>query len=753
MPNKKSHRLIAFLWVLLILFVMRVLAQFLVAFGWQGFLPPMEEWSSGVIPYPWLVLSQILIIILYGKACIDFTRGHGFFVIPRRSLGSSLLTFGSVYLGVMVVRYIIRMSLYPHERWVGGSIPIFFHWVLASFLLVVGTYHLGQTRYHVRNRVRTSKARRWAVRVSWLIGGLLVVAGTALWIRLQLAPTTLARQLGIRSPEFAVRVEREIKVRMSDGVTLVSDVYHPQRISRTPTILVRIPLYRILKHRLFANVIGCMWAGAGYTVVIQGIRGHYGSGGVYYPLRGERKDGIETLRWIAQQPWFNGRLGMWGGSYFGYTQWVLADQVNPGPSALIIQISSTDFYGMFYPGGAFSLESALYWAVWSASGQAEFPSPELLQPGYEGFPLIEADRRVGKDISYFNDWVMHSERDSYWSEIDGEGRPESLVAPVLLMAGWYDPYLPTQLNDFLRIRQGAQSNVAAETRLIIGPWSHARTATLPGVEPRNYRLESLAPSISWFDQHLLQLRPAATSNTAPIRLYVMGANIWRDEQEWPLARTRSTPFYLRSSGAANGAGGDGLLTSIPPIAPEIPDTYTYDPKNPVPSRGGAMMGPRAGVCLQNDVEQRPDVLVYSTALLEEAMEVTGPVGVSLYVSTTAPTTDFTAKLVDVYPDGSAYNVSDGILRRRFNGVEQPTEIHIDLWPTSMIFLKGHRVRLEVSSSNYPRFDRNPNTGQRIATETNPIPATQRVYHGPDTPSRVILPVIPNESESIPPKNL
>jgi len=739
MANRAARRLAPILWGLLCLFILRVLGQLLVAVGWGAFLPPMEEWFSGVVSYPRLLAFQIAIIVLYSKVCLDFTRGRGFFVIPRRKLGLGLLSFGSVYLAVMLIRYVIRMSLYPHERWTGGSIPIFLHWVLASFLLTVGAYHWSQTRDQARHASIVN--RRWA-RAIWAVGIALVVVGVGQWARLQLAPTRLARQLGIRGPEFAVRAERGVRVRMTDGVELVCDVYHPRRAQQPPTILVRIPLFRDLKHRLFSDIIGRMWAERGYTVVIQGIRGHYGSGGAYYPLRGERQDGIETLRWIAQQPWFHGRLGMWGGSYFGYTQWVLADQVNPGPSALMIQISSTDFHGMFYPGGAFSLESALYWAVWSASGRSDPPAPDVLQPGFEGLPLIEADDRVGKDIAYFNDWVTHAERDDYWSDIDGEGRPESLAAPVLSMAGWYDPYLPTQLNDFIRIRRGEKPSVAAASRLIVGPWSHARTVTLPGsIELRNYRLESLAPSVGWFDQHL-QLRQAAAS--APIHLYVMGANLWRDEQEWPLARARYTPFYLHSAGAANSAGGDGLLTLTPPASQEPPDRYAHDPNNPVPSQGGAMMGPRAGIRLQTNVERRPDVLVYSTAPLQEPMEVTGPVSLTLHVSTTAPSTDFTAKLVDVHPDGSAYNVTDGILRRMYEGAEQLTEIRIDLWPTSMVFLKGHRVRLEVSSSNYPRFDRNPNTGRQIATETETLLAHQTIHHSQEAPSRLVLPIIPSE---------
>lgn len=554
----------------------------------------------------------------------------------------------------------------------------------------------------------------------------------------------LARQLDARPAEFAVRIERGAKMITSDGVPLLADIYHPQKAGKTPTVVVRIPYSETFLNRLYATVIGRFWAERGYTVVIQGTRGRHRSGGSYYPFRNERQDGIETLRWITKQSWYNGRIGMWGGSYFGYTQWVLADQVDPGPSAFIIQLASTSFYGMFYPGSAFSLESALYWAGMSHGEQDVALSQEALQRGYDGFPLVEADDRAIRDIPFFNDWVNHSTRDGYWHEIDGEDRARRLVAPVLLMAGWYDPFLPTQIEDFTRIRRDGKAQVASASRLIIGPWAHAFTVTLPGgVTPRNYRLESLAPSVPWFDRHLLSSNKEVP-DTAPVRIYVMGKNVWRDEQEWPLTRTRYTPYYLRSYGKANGLAGDGMLTLVQPISPEPPDTYLYDPRDPVPTAGGAMLGPRAGIALQNEVEKRADVLVYTTPSLKEDLEITGPIQLILYVSTTAPYTDFTAKLVDVHPDGSAYNVAEGILRRGYRRSEL-TEIQIDLWPTSMVFLKGHRIRLDVSSSNYPRFDRNPNTGRPIATERHPAIATQTVYHGPETLSRLILPVIPPPS--------
>jgi len=544
-----------------------------------------------------------------------------------------------------------------------------------------------------------------------------------------------------RPAEFRVDVEREIRIPTSAGGELAADLFRPRTAEATPTILVRLPLARTFYNQTAASLVAQYWAGRGYTVVIQGTRGRYGSDGPYDPLRPERSDGIDTLRWLARQPWFDGRLGMWGGSAFGHTQWVLADQVDPGPSALMIQIASTSFHDMFYPGGAFSLGSALHWAVQSQDEADATPADAVLERGFDGFPLIEADDRALSDVGFFDDWVSHPERDAYWTAIDGDDRAARLVAPVLLMGGWYDPFLPSQLADFARIRTAAAAHVARETRLVIGPWAHAFTASLPGVsELRNYRQESLAPSLPWFDRHLLGRRDAE-SELAPVRLFVMGANVWRDEQEWPLARTVYTSFYLHSGGRASSSAGDGRLELAAPSGEQPADAFVYDPRDPVPSLGGAMLGPRGGVRLQNPVEARADVLVYSSAALERALEVTGPLELVLHVETDAVHTDFTAKLVDVHPDGSAYNVSEGVLRQRYEP-GSPREISIELWPTSMLFRAGHRIRLEVSSSSYPRFDRNPNTGRDIASEREPVAAHQRVRHGPDAPSRLILPVIP-----------
>jgi len=534
---------------------------------------------------------------------------------------------------------------------------------------------------------------------------------------------------GVRPLEYQVQTE-QVAMRTSDGVELVANVYRPKIEGKTPTILVRIPVTQTWKNDLSMGAVGSFWAGRGYTVVVQGTRGRYRSGGDFYPLRSDRQDGIETLAWLKQQPWFDGRLGMWGGSAFGYTQWAVADQ--PGIQAMNIQIASTDFAHMFHPGGAFSLESALFWAVRSRGAEDVDPELSALDKGFNGFPLIDADKRAVSDIPFFNDWVTQGPGSAYWKNIDGENRARDAKAPVLLMAGWSDPFLPTQLRDFAALQSAPDRRVAEGSRLIIGPWVHADPIVFPdGTTAGGYRAASLLPSVPWFDHHLLG-RPMDQRLSSPVRLYVMGENIWRDEQAWPLARARNTAFYL------HGAGH--LDTERPQTA--AMDSYRYDPLNPVPSRGGAMLGLRAGMMKQNDVEARADVLTYSTEPLHSDMEVTGPISAVLYVQTSAPNTDFTVKLVDVHPDGSAYNISDGILRRSYVPQGTPMEIKVELWPTSMLFKRDHRLRIEVSSSNFPRYDRNPNTGRDIATETAPVVATQTIHRAPDMPSHILLPLIP-----------
>ena len=445
--------------------------------------------------------------------------------------------------------------------------------MLAGFILVLGFYHR-------RFAPAASSLHPIRARVLKSVAGLLIVFGVLGWAAYQIAPTMLARALDIRPAEYAVRIDRGVKMTTSDGVTLVSDVYRPVRAGATPTILVRIPFSKTIANSLVATLAGRFWAERGYTAVIQGTRGRYESGGDHDPLVHERRDGLETLAWLTQQPWFDGRLGMWGGSAFGHTQWAIADTLPAPPSgrsALMVQIASTDFHGMFYPGGAFSLASALFWAIRSRGAEDEWPDADAGQRGAAGVPLLDADDRAIADVTFFNDWAGPSARDVLAAHRRRD-RAATLQAPVLLMAGWFDPFLPGQLADFVRIRRDARRDVAGATRLIVGPWAHAETIRLPGAAAtRNYRLESLAPSIPWFDRHLRSMGSGVQPDS-PVRLFVMGTNVWRDEPEWPLARARPVSWYLRSRGHANSASGDGGLSAAAPGEHEPPDTFTSDPQ-------------------------------------------------------------------------------------------------------------------------------------------------------------------------------
>jgi len=309
------------------------------------------------------------------------------------------------------------------------------------------------------------------------------------------------------------------------------------------------------------------------------------------------------------------------------------------------------------------------------------------------------------------------------------------------MAGWYDPFLPTQLNDYVAVRHNSSRIVAERSRLIIGPWTHAGDAKLPdGFRQEPFRPQSIAVSLPWFDE-LLDRNKTHNQNENRVKIFVMGKNQWRSASCWPLPQTHYTSMYLHSDGKANSSEGHGYLSPEIPTSIENADHYDYDPRNPVQSAGGAVLGPTAGIARQNDIESRSDVLVFTTAPLGQEVEVTGPVSASLCVATSAPGTDFTAKLVDVHPDGSAYNVCDGILRLD-KCASNPQAIKIEMWPTSIVFLRGHRIRLEVSSSNFPRFDRNPNTGTYIPTENTTVCAHQTLFHDPQHRSMLILPVIP-----------
>ena len=542
----------------------------------------------------------------------------------------------------------------------------------------------------------------------------------------------------------------DLRAPMRDGIRLSTNVFHPPGKGRYPTILIRTPY-----NKGSDLPSGCGdFIQRGYAVVVQDVRGRYGSEGVFEPLDQEGPDGYDTLNWIARQPWSDGNVGMTGGSYAGIAQWKAAVTGNPHLKAIFPVVSGDDDYlDRFYsPGGAMKLGHRLLWFSWN------FASPGFRAPPFAAIttslPLRTADLvATGRTVDAWQKALNHPSYDDFWKRLSIREHMDRVRVPVFSAGGWYDNYVDSDLDAFTTLDRVPGH---PEHHIVIGPWAHNITSKFGAID---FGAAASAPlrayELAWFDRWLKGRAdpPPAGSQSPPVNIFVMGLNRWRDEREWPLARTRYTKIYLDSTGHANGLDGDGALGWKPAQSPE-PDHFTYDPRKPVPTLGGAICCSATifpwGPIDQRPVEKRRDVLVYTSAALKRELEVTGPVKVILYASTSAPDTDFTAKLVDLFPSGEARNLCDGILRMRYRqGLDRTllasgSEIYALTIPagvTSDVFLPGHRIRLEISSSNFPRFDRNPNTGRPVADESTIRTADQTIYHGRQFPSHLLLPVV------------
>ena len=543
-------------------------------------------------------------------------------------------------------------------------------------------------------------------------------------------------------------VERlHVPIPMRDGVHLAANIFLPSDTARVPVILVRTPYSKgdslTPNYRAFVE--------HGYAMVVEDARGRYESEGVFDPFGQEPKDGDDTLNWIARQPWSDGKIGMLGGSYLGIVQWKAALLENPHLKAIAPVVSGYDDYRDRYysTGGAFQIGHRLLWM------SENLRAPGFTPPSFDQYvrvlPLRRADMAaIGQRSEILQKVLDHPAYDAFWRSVSTREHLDKVRVPVFSVGGWYDCFVESDLAAFSALQRNSGVH-----RIVIGPWPHNMSLKFAGAD---FGRESGAPirrmQIEWFDQWL-KAKDTPMMSHPPVRIFVMGANRWRDEHEWPLARAKMTPLYLASRRGAATLAGDGSLSARPPRRAPA-DRFEFDPRNPVPTAGGATCcNPKVfpwGPVDQRAVERRPDVLVYSSPPLREDMEVTGPVRLELYAATSAKDTDFTAKLVDVFPNGEARNLTDGILRLRYRASLEksqaaiPGEIYrlvIDAGVTSNVFLKGHRVRVEISSSNFPRFDRNPNTGRAIADETVLRKAQQTIYHDREHPSRVVLPVISN----------
>jgi putative CocE/NonD family hydrolase len=574
----------------------------------------------------------------------------------------------------------------------------------------------------------------------------------------------------LSAPAYGVRMQHHVAVPMRDGVSLSADLYLPDAPGRYPTLLWRTPY----SNNTAPSVAQSRWfAERGYAVVTQDVRGKYDSGGEFYTYRHEADDGFDTDEWIARQSWSNGRIGLMGGSYLGYTQLAQAMRGSRHLTAMAASVTTSDIYNNWaYVDGALFYGFAYPWGAISMNGRVQQLTQAFDWPrAFLHLPVATADTAASHVNAAYRDWVRHPTRDAYWADISFEDRVHSIGIPYLTVDGWYDIFLRGALRDDIAIRSRGTSELARRgKRLVIGPWAHSTGVRVinPAREGSDARVIDFGPAaeidlrhvyLRWHD-HWLKGIDNGVATEAPVRIFVMGENYWRTEQEWPLARTRYTKYYLQSNGRANSLHGDGTLSTSPPTgAPS--DQYTYDPASPVPTAGGntCCSAVPSGPWDQRTVEERQDVLVYTTPPLTEAVEVTGPISATLHAATTARDTDWTVKLVDVHPDGYAQNIQDGILRARYrDGIGRPGtllephrvyEYTVDMWATSNVFLPGHRIRVEVSSSNFPRFDRNLNTGEEPGTGIRMVTAGQTIHHSTRYPSHVRLPIIPRQATPAP----
>ena len=558
---------------------------------------------------------------------------------------------------------------------------------------------------------------------------------------------------------YRVSIQPGVSVKMRDGVPLVADIYRPVSDEKFPVLLSRTPYNRTGDPRM-ANEL----ASHGYIVVLQDTRGRFASGGEFYPFRNESADGFDTVEWAAKLDQSNGKVGMFGGSYVGATQMLAAMAVPPHLVSIFPYVTASEYYdGWTYQNGALMQWFSSSWTSGLAidtlrrkAEQAQAPKEWVKTLPLRDYPLLKTPQ-TSELAPYFRDWLSHERDDAYWAQWRVSDHYSQMTVMGLHAGGWHDLFLKGSIKNYTSLRQqAATAEARAGQRLIVGPWAHAPISPAGKVGDvvfgKDAVLDNTSTTLKWFDYSLKGIKNEYSSG-APVRLFIMGTNVWRDEQEFPLARTRYTKFYLHSSKGANGVTGDGALSLTAP-AVEKKDEFDYDPQNPVPTIGGRLC---CGVALppgpadQRANESRSDVLVFSTPALTEDTEVTGYISVELYASTSARDTDFTALLVDVDESGYARFLTDGIVRARYRESTKeaaaitPGQIYkytIDLWATANVFKAGHRIRLYISSSNFPRFNRNLNTGGDNSNTSRSLKAHQAIYHDRDHSSVLILPVIP-----------
>jgi hypothetical protein len=566
------------------------------------------------------------------------------------------------------------------------------------------------------------------------------------------------------SDAFEVTVERGVTAKMRDGVVLRADIYRPKAEGKFPVLLQRTPY-----NKSNGVIFGVRAAARGFVVIFQDVRGRYSSEGEWYTFKHESDDGYDSVEWAAALPYSNGKVGMFGGSYVGATQMLAAIAHPPHLAGICPVVTASNYHnGWTYQGGAFEQWFNESWT--SGLAQDTFDrtvshNTNALQgmwtlplASYPLFNFSDSSATVYSTPAlapYFLDWLAHPSYDDYWKRWSIEEHYADINVPALTVAAWYDIFQGGSLRNYAGTRAHGGDGARAGQRLLVVIGGHAGDGRKIGdvdFGPAAAQFEEDAVTLSWYE-YLFQGIQNNFAKEKPVKIFVMGRNEWREEDDWPLARAQSSKYFLHSDGNANSLRGAGSLSAAAPRS-ESPDHYIYDPANPVPTIGGPLCcdsghlppGPRD----QRPAEARDDVLIYSAPAFAQDTEVTGPVSLELFAKSTAVDTDFTAKLVDVAPHGFAQNLTEGIIRARYRDAqEKPTlmnpgqvyKFNIDLWSTSNVFLKGHVLRLEVSSSNFPRFDRNLNTGEAPGAAEHYAPATNTIYHDAEHPSVLVLPVV------------
>jgi uncharacterized protein len=561
---------------------------------------------------------------------------------------------------------------------------------------------------------------------------------------------------------YAVTFEPDVAMKTRDGVTLYADVFRPKADGQFPVLLQRTPYGK-------SNDISIALRGAarGYVMIVQDVRGRFASEGEWYVFKHESEDGYDAVEWAAALPYSNGKVGMFGGSYVGATQMLAAIAHPPHLAGICPFVTGSNYHENWtYQGGAFEQWFSESWtsrlakdtfdrqltrATDAVVGDSQLPLASYPLFNTSGFRTSEL---MASLAPYYLDWLAHPAYDDYWRAWSIQEHYADITVPMLSIAAWYDIFQGGSLQNYVSLKNQAGSEAARRGQhLLVTLGGHAGQERKVGDVDFGAVAEfnDDDATLDWYDY----LFKGAQNEFAqkPVTIFVMGLNQWRQEDDWPLARAKNTKYFLHSQGAANSAGGNGSLSTKAPNS-EPPDHYVYDPANPVPTIGGPLCCDPAhlkpGARDQRPAETRADVLVYSTRAFPEDVEVTGPVNVELYVESSALDTDFTAKLVDVGPDGFARNLTDGIIRARYRDSREkaellkPGEVYkltIDLWSTSNVFLKGHALRLEISSSNFPRFDRNLNTAESPESGQQFISATNVIFHDHKHPSALILPIV------------